>query len=260
MANTSPSRASLFDGIQTLVGEVLGAPTKNRGIFETRKPTEADGALVVNAAYGVLSKRFESTLHRQSRSKQNWRTIPQLAEWVAEKHEVDLERRLVKARKKGDWWNQMPVASGLVDSKLDHALRIDLAHSRGPGSYAFVELKIDSDNPVYAAVEIVLYGIAWLLSRYHRESLYRGRILAPLEGKNVGLYVLAPRRFYRNFQRDAFQTGLDTAIRDLASRPEFDVEMSFRFLEFPKKFDELKKDYDASVLRDVLDGLFPSKQ
>lgn len=111
---------------------------------------------------------------------------------------------------------------------------------------------VHKGTPVYAAVEILLYGFAWLLSRHHRDSLgYSRNTSTLLDGQEVGLCVLAPRGFYRSFDRAAFEMGIDAAVRSIAA--PFGATMSFLFLEFdlPGPASE-----DAD-LRSLLDDRFP---
>ncbi len=113
---------------------------------------------------------------------ENWRWKP-LTDFVSRETrglEVPFERLIAtvatlpktKEFDLRNWTNQMPVASGLTKEK-EGGRRIDLVHRcKGGDSYDFIELKTsgpdDSDNPLHAAMEILIYGLAYVYSRAHR--------------------------------------------------------------------------------------------
>lgn len=162
-------------------------------------------------------------------SGENWRWEQKLGDWSPLKAEVDLERRLVKARLTKDWCNQVPVASGLAGGRAC----IDLVHERTDGSYDFVELKVNDQHPVYAAVEILQYGFIWLLSR---GELGYSDVSPVLSTKHVRLCVLAPESFYRDPENTGrwteFAAGLDSRVTALAVAHIRPAEMNFRFEQF----------------------------
>ncbi len=120
---------------------------------------------------------------------------------------------------------------------------------------AFVELKWASDTPVYAAFEILLYGLAFVFSFTHREKLgYQSCSLMVVN--EVALEVLAPHDFYSGYKLGWLQRGLDQAVRTL-SKEKLDgrFSMGFEFLTFPPNF-ELPFAKGSEVLR--LPSLEPS--
>jgi hypothetical protein len=110
--------------------------------------------------------------------------------------EVTFERALINALVKAgrnDWSNQVPLISGIVGPHAFKKRAVDLVHRQSDSSFEFVELKIKSDTPVFAAIEI-LYGLLWLLSRRDREIL--GYDAGPmLDARELGLSVIAPRDY-----------------------------------------------------------------
>jgi hypothetical protein len=114
-----------------------------------------------------------------------------------------------------------------------------------------VELKVDSDTPLHAAIEIIQYGMVWILSRQHRLSLGYGE-LPILDAKVVQLTVLAPARYYRCLDLSALAQGLNTATSILGIR-EARVALSFEFHAFPNLF-EWPATRSESDLRTALDG------
>lgn len=110
-----------------------------------------------------------------------------------------------------------------------------------------VELKIESDNPLFAAIEILKYGFVWLLSRRDQKALgYRETRL--LQASNVKLSVLAPSAYYRDLKLDWLAQGLSEDIRTLGESAG--VRMSFAFEEFPDDFS-----WPTNTEVDVLDAL-----
>ena len=109
------------------------------------------------------------------------------------KNNPSLEKQLEKAIVRDldeEWTNQMPTASGLVTSG-ERQRNIDLAHFRGMREFELIELKVESDTPLFAAIEILKNGITYLFSRRHRERLgYRESDQAPLWADVIHLRVL----------------------------------------------------------------------
>jgi hypothetical protein len=183
-------------------------------------------------------------------SSENWRIEEQTKDWTKDcSAEVDLERYLVQARLRPlEWWNQIPIASGLGGGRRQC---IDLVHARSAGGYDFVELKVKSNTPIYAAVEILQYGYFWLLSRVHRDRLgYSRSRRTLLDAKAVRLCVLAPQEFYSGFNLGGLESGVDREVAAIAER--YQAQMGFRFFAFRRP----EFPADAAALRQLLDDLF----
>ena len=138
-----------------------------------------------------------------------------------------------------EWHNQIPVASGLVDDKKHKRTAVDLVRMDGDAAELaeLIELKWESDTPLFALFEVLLYGLALLLSRRNAKKFgYRG--LPLIEAPVVRLAVLAPSQYYQYYDdcrydcrkyADVISAGLQL-LRDTHSDLP---EMSFRFLRFP---------------------------
>ena len=86
--------------------------------------------------------------------------FPEFHQWHAAHNtskEVLLERAIVKAMGE-DWSNQMPTASGVLGSHADKRSSVDLVWRKCPTSFTLMELKVDSDTPLFAAVECLFYA------------------------------------------------------------------------------------------------------
>lgn len=126
---------------------------------------------------------------------------------------------------------------------------IDLVERTGDESFDFIELKIRSDTPLYAALEVLDYGVLYAFSRINARSLnYEQGFSEILDARRIGLRVLAPNRFYEHKSRGTRETkSLDLAwlesimldaTRRLASMIGGDTVMDFRFDVFPKTFSQ----------------------
>jgi hypothetical protein len=116
--------------------------------------------------------------------------------------ETMLEKELIKALEASgntEWSNQVPLISGIAGTAKPHAFKkmsVDLVRRQGESCFEFVELKVESNTPVFAAVEILVYGLLWLLSRRDRQCLGYAADNPILNAKSLKLSVLAPQSFY----------------------------------------------------------------
>jgi hypothetical protein len=172
-------------------------------------------------------KRGDSVTNRD-RSQQNWRwqrLQPQIAVHNTSP-EVVLERAIAAACGRAgrtDWANQVPVASGLIVGAADGRRAIDLAHQCAERHFELIELKVASDTPLYAAVEIIGYGCIWLLARAYPPSLRS----AILEADHIDLSVLAPVDYYARYDLTELDAALDRGCRALGRA--HGVTMTFAF-------------------------------
>jgi hypothetical protein len=120
---------------------------------------------------------------------------------------------------------------------------VDLALKRGKSGFEFVELKINNktkkETPVFAAVEILVYSLLWLLSRRYRQKLAYAPDNAILNAKSLKLSVLAPRDFYCRYSTaphsiDPFAQMINDGLRELSQ--QHGVKMKFCFTVFPASF------------------------
>ena len=245
---------SVFDGSWEIIdrflglgeGESLKQKSTARGL-PGAPPDQADFERLVLQLYELIETNWSGRIP----SKENWRTERQTRlDSDNRSPEVLLERAIALLGDEGllsDWFNQIPVASGLINDQADKRAAVDLMRLRDK-KVAFVELKWASDTPVYAALEILLYGLAFVFSFEHREKLgYQG---CPLMVVNdVALEVLAPREFYTGYKLGWLQRGLDQAARTLSAKKSAGtIMMSFNFLTFPRNF-ELPFAKGSEVLR-----------
>lgn len=236
---------SLFDGVDRLAADHLQiANIKHRSAIQrlsAAPPDAFDGVGFVRSLFEAVGRNWLRCVDALAGlpSRENWRWFDPKCEHAAHNAspEVTLERAIVSAaRSQGrtDWSNQVPIASGMIAGGGDRRRAIDLVHQRGPDAFNFVELKVGSDNPLYAAVEILKYGFVWLLSREHRARLgYGGKPL--VEALDVRLSVLAPHSYYDGLALRWLEAGLSRGVMVLGAERQ-GVRLSFAFEAFPASF------------------------
>ena len=107
------------------------------------------------------------------------------------------------------WYNQCPVASGIVTSRSDRNSAVDLvACTESKKDVRLIELKWDSDSPKSALQQILMYGLAYLFCRVHRRELplhYRSL----MDARHIALEVVAPSQYYEGVHRAGTLTNLE---------------------------------------------------
>ncbi len=108
-----------------------------------------------------------------------WRSVPARAEWNSSKEKV-LEKAVAGKLPKAEWANQVVTAAGLSRNSGDCRRNIDLVHRTGAEKFRFIELKIGSNNPVYAAIELLEYALLLPNTRTASAAYVANRILQTL--------------------------------------------------------------------------------
>lgn len=222
---------SLVEGVEQAVCNALGIKNLRHksALFSLEIPPGVD---IANVIFDVIHDNWvrSGAASNQDRSQQNWRWVLQTQIGQANRSpEVVLERAVAAACSKAgrtDWANQIPVASGLVPRAADGRRAIDLAHRRRDGSYELIELKMASDTPLYAAVELVSYGCLWLLARCYPPT----RRPQMLNADVVHLRVLAPAQYYDRFDLSTLERSLNAGLQMLGSTHAADMTFAYDVL------------------------------
>ena len=224
--------SSLFEGVAAAACSALGIDNlESRRAAARWRPEEATD--VAAAMYAVILRNYQlsGASARRDRSRENWRWSLQSGISAANTSpEVVLERAIARAcveSGRDDWANQVPVASGLGSDTGDRRRALDLVRRVGAGHYEFIELKIGSNTPLSAAVELLGYACLWLLARGDPPATAREL----LKARKVDLRVLAPEAFYRDFPASAAEALLQAGVCRLGAAAG--VEMSFAFEVLP---------------------------
>ncbi len=209
-------------------------------------PDHFDGYKLISAIYNRIEKNLMRRPQREP-SPANWKFRPTTNEGNLKtdannkSEEVTLERAIVQ-RWPQKWTYQMPVASGLFGEHTDKRRAVDLVHIKDNDHFDFVELKIKSDTPLYATMEILGYGLVYLASRKDfLGGLKYGNKEPVLSAKKINLVVLAPREYYGEYNKEHnikwLQQGLDNNLNKFIKNIGVkNLEMNFRFEMFPKDF------------------------
>lgn len=232
---------SVFDGVDELIGERFdswGVDRRYRSKtackdLNSRPAFNAEGAeMLLRQVLNQVRSNLASLAVRREPSRENWRFEKKL--WMAN-HASSPEKILEKsiAQVAGDaWTNQMPTASGLVTASADRSRNIDLVFERAPRCFEFIELKVRSDTPCYAAMEILKSSLLYILARSDSSSLHdrNSRILT---AEAVHFRVLAPCEFYKGYKLAWFEAALSSGIQRVADGI---FRTGFAFNAFPNGF------------------------
>lgn len=239
----STAQLGILQGIHDLVDEWLEIPPVGKAPYYRHRaaavhvrdqpPTERRTRQFLEMYLARINQNWQNAVTRGyfGPSKQNWRWKRHLEHAIANKSpEVLLERAIVRACGE-EWSNQMPTASGLISATADRRAAVDLVQREGPTSFSFLELKVASDNPLYAAVEILMHGILFLWSKANLQTLKYDPTTQPvLSCSRVHLGVLAPAAYFDGLDLSPFQGALSRSLQDFGRRHA--VDMGFSFQQF----------------------------
>jgi hypothetical protein len=236
------AESSIFDGMDFLVAAALGLKP---GEHLKQKST----CRRLNSEHGMQDKicSLVSDLYRKI-SSQEFTRPPSRENWRLERKadlgdgnkgpEIVLEKAIATVAANGpldSWYNQIPVASGFINENADKRAAIDLLDYHGD-SVSFVELKWDYSTPAFAAFEILLYGMAYLLCRDNKEKFgYADKDLMLVDA--VELQVLAPAFFYQKCDLQFLADGISAGLERLCAGREDGLRMTFAFRSFAPGFE-----------------------
>jgi len=202
-------------------------------------PVLFDGLALITDIYDCIEGNL---LQRPDRtpSTENWKLRPSdnpdriKTNQNNQSDEVTLERAIVQ-QWPDEWTYQMPVASGIMGPIADKRRAIDLIYSNDNQHFDFVELKIRSDTPLYAAMEILGYGLIYLASRRDTEKKlkYNKNSLSVMTASKITLCVLAPKDYYKNCNLKWLQDAINKGLHDFVKN---DLTMDFRFENLSEDF------------------------
>jgi hypothetical protein len=192
--------------------------------------------VLVDAIYRTILGNYArgGASANKDRSRENWRW-PALQSRISKDNrspEVIVERAIAAACERlgrCGWGNQVPVASGLIANAGGGRRAIDLVHRRGERHFELIELKIASDTPLFAAIEVISYGCLWMIARNDRPA----RASALLDADHIDLRVLAPSAFYAPFESKLkhVEEALDVGVRALGQPNGVILTFAFELLD-----------------------------
>ena len=268
---------SLFDGTDKIINDALRIPERKR----LAQPLQAEALSaeratdLVEALYQQVERNFSGRV--RSISEKLW--VCRRETWISDRNrsaETMLEKGVATLAARGrmpNWYNQCPVATGVVDPQADRRRCVDLVRL-SHGTARLVELKWGSDSPASALFQVLEYGLAYLLARVRRREFgLDERAIMQDSVTSVRLEVVAPKAFYRDDGAAWLAGRLDQALAGLAARQSHGAwTMRLDALTFPERFGEVpfgsgadvKSKCDTGALtrearavRDAFDDLVP---
>ena len=224
---------SIFDNYWRQVAEELGKKPKERSLAIRLSGHSLDG---FNGKKVV--KRLHAALSCDGWGEKvgtNWKWNTS-SHYTTKSEEVRLEREIVKADPE-HWARQMATSSGIQGPGRNKRRAVDLVFRQDQDHYVFVELKIESDNPLFALFELLGYGLAYLHARKNR---WEGAgVYDVMKAKTIDLVILAPSEWYKykasraaKEQSFDFEWLLAELNEGLASRTKGKPTMRLSFKEF----------------------------
>ncbi len=234
---------SILKGVGALVDDWLKTEPKGKPPYYrhraaanelTRRNSPISGTKeFLNASYTQIHENWLAAIDAgyANPSKENWRWKRHLdLSFENKSPELKLERAIVGACG-DDWSNQMPTASGLVGPAADKRAAVDLVCREDSTTNSLIELKVNSDNPLFAAVEILMYGLLFVWSRNNQEELgYDPNIQPVLAANTVTLGVLAPTNYYHDCDLTNLVSALISGLEEFGKQNS--VALHFEFCEF----------------------------
>jgi hypothetical protein len=251
---------SILDGTHDLIDDWLDLHFEaQRPLYRHREAwivcstmDPVDGCVFVRSFLCFVDKNCRDRLRTKPASVQKWRfkQFPNCASKNTSS-EMILERKLVDGAL-DSLANQIPVASG-VCSQYERKRAIDLAKRCGPSEYTFFELKVNTNTPLFAAMELLGYAACYVAARRNMVLLGYPADQKPLLAATViHLRVLAPLAYYGDGGNPRSLLWLQTAINSgLQCVNKFveGLQMDFEFEAFPADF---TLNSDPATLRDCL--------
>ncbi len=232
-------RKSILEGVDRLLAEHFGHSKTKTGAKKYLRGEQALESGYWEKIYKRISKNYKGG--NDAGSTENWRfeTVTQVSPSNTSVEKI-LEKTIAKwadEECKGKWANQVPVASGLVRSGGDKKRNVDLIQRLRKGEYEFVELKIGSNNPLYAAIEILVYGLLYI---FYREKIPKEKWASKsdhdlLNASKIYLKVVAPDSYYEVYDRQQmkmFEKKCSETIQGFTERKIESLNMNFCFESF----------------------------
>ncbi|NOZ43186.1 MAG: hypothetical protein GXP02_08505 [Alphaproteobacteria bacterium] len=165
-----------------------------------------------------------------------------------------MERAIIILSERGflnGWYNQIPIASGLLDEVSDKRAAVYWVHMKDD-CLELVELKWASDTPLYAIFEILRYGLTYLFC-YMNKVEFDFQDLPAMNVSRIKLTTLAPKKYYSYCDLKLLFSAINLAINSLYMEKS-DGLLSSRFTcsAFPIDFAlPFKTGAEVMALRDL---------
>jgi hypothetical protein len=263
--DSEESCVSILEGVDALIDSALrlrpeGSDPryKSRTALIEAIPVTDEGALsLIEKSQNRMQTNWRYAL-QHCKSQENWRfTKNKCMDPKNTSSETRYERSLVNIPESvwpdaPNWANQVPIASGLNGPDCDGHTCIDLVHKSADREFDFVELKIEADTPLYAAMEIFKYGLVYIFSRQStcvREYLPVREEESMLSADHIHLMVAAPSLYYTEARKEIkgsrvdwswIEPSLNSGFSQFLDKTgaEFEIDFQFKtcgYTPFPTK-------------------------
>jgi hypothetical protein len=221
----------ILDGTDTIINDHL---TGGKGSFRHKsvgttltRPDKFSGRLLLEDLVTRIEGNLTTGFGPRGHSRENWRDNSPSYQHEDRSYERDLEHRLANFVGRTDcdwrWWNQMPIASGLVGKASDKTRAVDLVRQRKNdlNSYQLIELKITqrAGSPLVAVMEILRYGLVYFVLRNtQKPAWFKGAWVdeRPIfKAKRIDLCVLAPQDYYVGYELGWLEKELSVGLMHL---------------------------------------------
>lgn len=231
------SDSSILAGVDDVIDKALGLENerfkyhhkKSCQLFSNVAPPDIDGKALIQNILDQVNSNWHQKKSRSSGENWRWQKNPDISP-KNKSQEVVLERWIVRTTD-DDWVNQVPVASGLTRSAGGRRA-VDLVHRCGNGSYELIELKVDEGGgtPLFAAMEILQYGILYFFSRKNELALgYTETAKELLAATRIHLKVLAPASYYDGYDLAWLEKSINSGLDNFLDGGACGFKMDFKF-------------------------------
>jgi hypothetical protein len=229
--------SSILAGVDNLIDKALGLEDeryryrvkKRCQLFSKGAKPDFDGKELIQTILNQVKSNWHKGKSRSNNQNWRWKKNPNVAP-KSKDGEVVLERWIVRTTG-DDWVNQVPVASG-VTASAGGRRAIDLVHRCPNGWYEFIELKVNErgGTPLFAAMEILQYGVLYIFSREKEELLgYRDADRGLLGAIGIHLKVLAPATYYEPYDLSWLEKSINRGLANFLAQGERGFKMDFKF-------------------------------
>jgi len=235
-----------FFGVQRFGKSVPHFKNKRSCLHVSKHPCSTlDSLVLLEKLYRIIEENWQQSrpFYCKPPSQENWLVLRrrELAPQNVSS-EVTLERGIIQSTGE-HWGNQVATSSGLTGPNYDKNRHIDLVHNLAQGAWEFIELKVNSDTPLYAAMEILQYGLLFLFSRHYQQELRYDTSKELLQATQIHLKVLAPSCYYTSnragaqYQLQWLEESLNEGLqRFVDGSNQAPLQMDFQFEAFSPNF------------------------
>ena len=227
---------TIFEGVDVLIDQHVdvlrvgtSAPHHRHKTCLKRlndKPKSFEISKLLKGIASILKTNWEKNGRRRG-SKENWRWEKQLYIRDANQSREKQFEKAVVARCGHEWVNQVPTASGLTSSIAGKHCNIDLIHRLSDETCEFIELKYDCDTPLFAAFEILKYGMLYVFTRQHLKDLTVSPGTNLFALSHVHLRIVAPAIYYSGCRLEWLQLEVNRGLAHALSKEDFRMDLKF---------------------------------